>query len=285
MKDKPNQASQVSQEITTKSGSNFSLSFFFLPKEKREAITHFYALSRLIDDAVDDYVGQEAKDHLNFWKKEIELCYQGKPSHPVSLGMQKAAQDFKIPQNYLDLLIEGCEMDLSKKRYETYEDLQAYCYRVAGVVGLTCMKIFGLDSQEAQASARELGLALQLTNILRDVAEDAKIGRLYIPIQDIKRYGLKEEQVLKGPINPKLKILFKLMHDRAQTNFDRAFSKMQQLPKKPLLAAWIMGKVYQRILTKIKEKDFDIYQGKISLNKAEKAWIAMKEYLSQLTTS
>lgn len=270
---------QASDQVTAQSGSNFALSFFFLPKKKRQAMTHFYALSRLIDDAVDDYTGEEAKEKLDFWKKEIAQCYGGKPSHPVTQGMQEAILEFNIPKKYLDLLIEGCEMDLHPTRYATYEDLKDYCYRVAGVVGLTCMKIFGLDSKEAEASAQELGLALQLTNILRDVAEDAKRGRLYIPLEDIKRYGLKEGSVLQGPINPKLKILFKLMHDRAETNFNRAFTKMKKLPKKPLLAAWMMGKVYERILQKIKAMDFDIYQKKISVSKASKLWIAFKQWI------
>lgn len=270
---------QTPEKITAKSNSNFALSFFFLPKAQREGITRFYALSRLIDDAVDDYPPDEGKKLLEFWKEEIQLCYEGTPTHPVTLAMQETIRRFQIPKKYLDLLVEGCEMDLVKNRYGTFDELYQYCYRVAGVIGLTCMKIFGMEGESAEQSAVELGLALQLTNILRDIVADAEMGRIYIAQEDLQRYRLTEKELTEGPLGPKLHILLKLYSDRAQYYFDRAFTQMKKHPRKPLLAAWIMGRVYQELLQRIRGNNFNVYSGKISVSKPRKLWIALQEKL------
>ncbi len=256
------------QEITANSKSNFIRSFLLLPKERREGMVNFYALSRVIDDAVDDYPLPEAKKYLAFWKAEINACYDGKPSHPVTQAMQETIQRFEIPKKYLELLVEGCEQDLYKKNYASLTELREYCYRVASVIGLVSMKIFGVQGKIAEEAAEEMGLALQYTNILRDVAEDAKIGRVYLPQEDIQRYRLSETQVTTGqPLDKKLKILLKLQADRAETHFDRAFSLMKKLPRRPLVAAWVMGKVYYQILKKIRKKQYDVYTKKIKISK------------------
>jgi len=264
------------ESITAKSKSNFALSFLFLPRNQRQGITNFYAFSRVVDDAVDDFGPEEGARLIQFWKDEVDLCYQGAPTHSVTQAMQKTIQEFQIPRRYLDLLIEGCEWDLTKNRYETYEELYQYCYRVAGCIGLVCMKIFGLEGEEAEKTAEELGVALQLTNILRDIAEDAKRDRIYLPLEDIQRYRLSEAEVTEGKKGPKLHLLLKLMGERAETNYNRAFTKMKDLPRRPLIAAWIMGEVYFRILQKIKKKNYDVYSKKISLPKATKILLALK---------
>jgi len=268
------------EKVTAKSKSNFSLSFWFLPKVQRQGITNFYALSRVIDDAVDEFGPEEGEGLLNFWKREIDLCYDGEPTHPLTQAMQDTIRRFNIPQGYLHLLIEGCEMDLKKNRYATWEELQAYCYRVAGVIGLICMKIFGLDGQEAEQAAEDLGLALQLTNILRDIQSDAQRNRIYIPQEDLNRYKLQEEQLVQGIKGPRLFNLLKLMADRAETQFNRAFTRMKKLPHRPLVAAWIMGRVYERLLQKIKAKKYDVYSGKIRVSKLNKLRIVLRELLS-----
>ncbi len=267
------------QEITARSKSNFVLSFWFLPRAQRRAITNFYALSRVIDDAVDEHNPEEGKKILEFWRKEIVLCYEGEPTQPIVRAMRETIQKFSIPRNYLDLLLEGCEMDLTKHRYDTYKELSDYCYRVAGVIGLICMKIFGLQGPEAEQAAEELGMALQLTNILRDIKSDGARGRIYLPLEDIRRYRLTEDDLLKGGMNPRLHILLKLHADRAQVNFDRAFTKMKKFPHRPLIAAWIMGRVYQELLKKIRAKNYDVYTEKISLSWGQKFWIACSERL------
>jgi Phytoene/squalene synthetase len=265
------------QSITAKSKSNFALSFFFLPKNQRIGITNFYALSRVIDDAVDDYPAEQGASLLDFWQEEIRRCYEATPSHPLTLAMQGTIREFKIPRRYLELLLEGCRMDLTKTRYSSFDELYQYCYRVAGVIGLTCMKIFGLQGEEAEQAAEELGIALQLTNILRDVKNDAERGRIYLAQEDIQRYRLAETEVTHGPIGSKLRVLLKLYADRAQYYYDRAFTKMRKLPHRSLLAAWIMGRVYHKLLKKIRARDFDVYREKISVSKPEKILIALAE--------
>lgn len=265
------------QAVVKSSKSNFVLSFLALPPEQREGISHFYALSRVVDDAVDEHGPEEAERLLNFWREEIAACYSGTPTHPVTRAMQGTVRRFEIPQRYLELLVEGCEMDLRKKRYENFQELYEYCYRVAGVIGLVCMKIFGLGGKEAEESAVDLGLALQLTNILRDIKVDAGLGRVYIPQEEIRRFGLQEQDLLAGKMQPKLLPLLQFQAERAQGYFDRAFAAMKQFPHKPLIAAWIMGKTYRQILKKIRAKGFDVFTRPIKLSKWQKSWIALRE--------
>ncbi|MCE9623894.1 MAG: presqualene diphosphate synthase HpnD [Deltaproteobacteria bacterium] len=267
------------EEIVRGSKSNFVLSFLALPADQREGISDFYALSRVVDDAVDEHGPEEAEGLLRFWREEIALCYSGQPTHPVTRAMQRTIRRFDIPHRYLELLVEGCEMDLKKKRYANFQELEGYCYRVAGVIGLVCMKIFGLGGEEAERSAVDLGLALQLTNILRDVKCDAEIGRLYLPREEIVRFGLEEGDLLAGKMQPKLVPLLQFQAERAQDYFDRAFATMKRLPHKPLIAAWIMGKTYHRILKKIRSRGYDVFSKKIQLSKPLKAWIALRERL------
>lgn len=265
------------KKITANSKSNFALSFLFLPKKQRQGITNFYALSRVIDDAVDDHGPEEGEELLAFWKNEINLCYQGKPTHPIMQAMQQTINSFQIPKKYLDLLVEGCEMDLKKNRYQTFEELYQYCYRVAGVIGLICMKIFGMEGDKAEQAAEELGIALQLTNIIRDIKTDAQMGRIYISQEDLGRYRLTEQELIEGRRGAKFFSLMKLMTDRAETYFNRAFTKMRAMPRRPLWAAWIMGKTYEKLLIKIRQKKFDVFSKKITLSKPVKFWILFKE--------
>jgi phytoene synthase len=269
-------------QITTQSKSNFSLSFLFLPKAQREGITAFYAFSRVVDDAVDDHGPEQGAELIEFWKNEVRLAYEGVPTHPVTQLLQKTIQQFQIPQRYLDLLVEGCGWDLKKTRYQTYDELYQYCYRVAGCIGLTCMKIFQLSGAEAEQAAEELGVALQLTNILRDVGEDAKRGRMYLPLEDLQMYHLSEAEVLAGNKGPKYFLLMKLMSERAETLYHRAFTKMEQMPRRPLIAAWIMGKIYFRLLKKIRTSNFEVFSKKITVPKFTKFQIAFGEFAKSL---
>lgn len=265
-------------DVTAKSKSNFVLSFLLLPKERREGMINFYALSRLIDDAVDEHNPEEARSLLSFWRNEIELCYTSYPTHPVAISMLDTISRFEIPKKYLDLLIEGCEMDLEKKRYANFEELYQYCYRVAGVIGLTCMRIFGLQDPISSKAALNLGLALQLTNILRDIPADVNLGRVYLPQDELKEFNLSEND-LKQPNLEKLAPFMQLQAKRAEEYFNLAFSQMLQLPRRPLRAAWIMGRIYFAILQKIKKKNYDVFSGKISISKFKKIGILLREVL------
>ncbi|HCU24619.1 MAG TPA: squalene synthase HpnD [Deltaproteobacteria bacterium] len=266
-----------SSQVLRGSKSNFLLSFLSLPTEQREGISHFYALSRVIDDAVDEHGAEEAAGLLEFWKREVALCYSDEPTHPITRSMRDSVRRFDIPRRYLELLIEGCEMDLRKKRYENFTELYEYCYRVAGVIGLTCMKIFGLGGERAEQSAVDLGLALQLTNILRDVKADAALGRIYLPREECLRFGVTEASLLRGTMEAGFRPLFAFQAERAQDYFDRAFAAMRELPRKPLVAAWIMGKTYEKILKKIQARHYDVFSKKVQLSKPVKLWIALRE--------
>ncbi len=264
------------QEITTKSRSNFLISFIFLSKEKRKGITDFYAFSRMVDDAVDDHPPEEGKKLLEFYRQEISRCYGGTPSHPLIKNLQQTLQRFKIPKKYPELLIEGCEMDLQKNRYANFEELYQYCYRVAGVIGLSCMKIFGLEGKEAEQSAIDLGLALQLTNILRDIREDAERGRIYLTQEDLKKFNVTEEEILSGKMKPHFIPLLKLQANRAESYYQKAFTAMEKIPKRPLLAAWMMGKTYHQILQTIRQKNYDVFSDRIQLKKIKKFIVVLK---------
>jgi len=218
-------------------------------------------------------------------RREIEACYEATPSHPVSRAMQETIREFHIPRRYLELLIEGCEMDLTKTRYANFEELYQYCYRVAGVIGLTSMKIFGLDGEKERQAAEELGIALQLTNILRDIAVDAGKGRIYLPQDELQRFGLDEVELLIDPGSKPREALLKFQAERAQDYFDRAFAKMKDLPHRPLLAAWIMGRVYHRILKKMRSRGFAKLSPTLKLSKPRKLGIALAEYAKGLCGS
>lgn len=270
------------ETLTAASKSNFALSFLFLPRAKRKAITNFYAFSRVLDDAVDDYPAEQARELLKFWRKELAQCYEGHPTHPITKALQESIREFQLSREYFELLLEGCEWDLNKHRYATYQELYQYCYRVAGCIGLVCMEIFGLRQEKAKLAGEYLGLALQLTNILRDVAEDASRGRLYLPQEDIKRYGLNDLQVMGGAeesLNSKQRILLKLISERAEVLYNRAFTEMKALPRRPLVAAWIMGKVYYALLKKIRRRHYQVYGKKIKVSKFTKIVIALKYWL------
>lgn len=264
-------------QITARSKSNFALSFFFLPKAQREGITSFYAFSRVVDDAVDDHVPSKGAELIDFWKEEVRLAYEGIPTHPITQSLQKTIERFQIPRRNLDLLVEGCAWDLNKTRYQNYDELYQYCYRVAGCIGLTCMNIFEQSGEAAEQAAEELGVALQLTNILRDVGEDAKRGRLYLPLEDLSLYRLSEAEILAEKKGPKYFLLMKLMSERAEVLYNRAFTKMEKMPRRPLIAAWIMGKIYYRLLKKIRSSNFDVFSKKISVPKFIKFQIALTE--------
>jgi len=267
----------AAEEVVKQSRSNFVLSFLSLPPERRRGISHFYAFSRVVDDAVDEHGPEEAERLLALWRKEVQLCYHGEPTHPVSQAMRETVRIFDIPQHYLELLIEGCEMDLHKSRYANFEELHHYCYRVAGVIGLVCMKIFGLGGPAAEAGAVDLGMALQLTNILRDVAVDAEKQRVYLPEDELRRYGVAPEDLLAGKMRAEFIPLFRFQAERADEYYRKAFHEMEKLPRKPLLAAWIMGKTYHRILKKIRARDFDVFYQPVKLSKPLKLWIALRE--------
>jgi len=185
------------KDVARKSGSNFYLSFFSLPKEKRDAISAVYAFCREADDAVDEPGERDPRELLSEWRAEIARTYDGHPTRPLTRSLAVAIDRFNLTRTYFDGILNGCDMDLTRLRYATFEALYGYCYHVAGEVGLLCMEIFGYRSERMKEYAVKLGLAFQLTNILRDVGTDAERGRIYIPQEDLKRFGVSEEWILR----------------------------------------------------------------------------------------
>lgn len=271
------------RDITEKSGSNFAASFVFLNADKKRAIQAVYAFSRLVDDAVDESASpEEAREKLARWTKELNEAYESTASHPVLKEIGWAQARFNIPKKYFEELLAGVEQDLHKNRYASFEELCQYTYGVASVVGLICMKIFEVEGEEAEEAAILLGRALQLTNILRDVKTDAMSGRIYLPLNDLDKFSLKEEDILKGRTSVRTDSL--LMHEIARTEaiYQSAFRLMKKLPRKPLLAAWIMGKVYHQILERLKKNPRLPFKEKVSLSSRQKAGIALKEWARSL---
>ncbi len=280
--------SQVCHQICKKSGSNFVYSFYFLGSKKRHALETFYAFCRLVDDAVDLAPNEvEAKKNLEFWKKEVTAVYQGNPANPVSQVLVDIVKTFEIPKIYFEEILNGCEMDLVKKRYETFEELKTYCYRVASCVGLVCIHIFGVDiNDKTKETAISLGIALQLTNILRDIAADLGRGRVYLPAEDLNRFGVAVSDL--GGSNPDNLNLIDLLYfeiERTRTYFKKAWGLFPKGSKerRKWVAAVIMGKFYEAILNKIAKNPLRVFREKVRLTTGEKIKITLRTLLSLRT--
>ncbi len=277
------QNQDYARNITQKSHSNFAASFVFLSANKRRAIEAVYAFSRIIDDEVDESASpDEAKEKLKRWKKDLDDTYQGRANHPLMKEIGWAQIRFNIPKKYFEELLAGVEQDLYRNRYNNFEELCQYTYGVASVVGLICMKIFEVEGDHAEESAVLLGRALQLTNILRDVKSDAMCGRIYLPLQDLDKFTLKEEEILKGRSSVRSDSLMMYEISRTENIYQAAFRLMKKLPRKPLLAAWIMGKVHHQILQQIKKNPRLPFKEKVSIPSWKKVGIVFKEWTRSL---
>lgn len=266
--------------------SNFFYSFLFLPKPKREAIIDLYGFCRAIDDIVDDIVEQsngvdgaaKAQIELNGWREELDNLYAGNPTRPISGKLQGVIERFPMPKEYFEEMINGCEMDLLRNRYETFDELYQYCYRVAAMAGLMCIEIFTYCSQSAKEYAVNLGVALQLTNILRDLREDAARGRVYLPQEDLRRFGYTEDDLAEGKINDNFRRLMKFECDRARSYYHRAAECLADDDRPTMTAAVTMGKIYYRLLEQIESLDYDVFNNHIRLHRPERFLIALSEW-------
>jgi phytoene synthase len=249
------------RSLTRKSGSNFFYSFLFLPSHKREAIYAVYAFSRVVDDVVDDAVDLSvAAEGLAEWRREVDRMYEGRAQHPIAVQMAEAARRFHIPKELPLALIDGCEMDLTRTRYATFEELYDYCYR----------------TDKAKLYAEKLGVAFQLTNILRDVKNDAERGRIYLPREDLDRFGYQEEDVLNGVYDERFVSLMKFQCERARGYYGEAKAALTPEDRPTLLAAEIMSGIYSRLLHEIENLRYDVYGNAVSLPRYKKMWIALR---------
>ncbi len=256
--------------------SNFYYSFLLLPKPKREAINVVYAWCRVADDIVDEEENISTRQQrLLQWAKEFELGLAGASRYQLVNRLSQIIKRFKIPLHHFTELIKGMEMDLVKTRYETFDHLKSYCYRVASTVGLICTEIFGYKHEEAKLYAENLGIAFQLTNILRDVATDAKKGRIYLPKEDLDHFGYSEEELFGNKYNIKFKRLMQYEAERARSYFNEAIKHLSEDDKPLFIAALIMQEIYFRLLQDIEKADYNIFAHRISVSNTKKLLITV----------
>jgi phytoene synthase len=265
---------QESRTITRKSASNLALAFVMLPRAKRDAMSALYAFCRQVDDVADEEATpvDERRKQLSEWRADVErACGQGTPRFPVNLELQPVIRDYRLPFELFDELIRGVEMDLDIKRYETYDPLELYCYRVASVVGLLSIEIFGYKNSACRDYAIYLGKALQLTNILRDVGCDAARGRIYLPLAELASRQVKPEEILKGEYSDRFASLANSVAQRARHFYRLAGETLPLEDRRSMLAAELMGSVYWRLLRKLERNEFHVLAPQpIRLHKAHK---------------
>jgi len=264
--------------VARQSGSNFYFSFFSLPKEKRDAITAVYAFCREVDDAVDAPGQLNPAGEVTHWREEIARTYDGKPTLALTRSLAEAIDRFDLSRAYFDGILDGVAMDLNQTRYTTFERLSAYCYHVAGEVGLLCMEIFGYRSERLKSYAVKLGTAFQLTNILRDVGSDADRGRIYLPQDDLKRFGVEESDVLVKRLTPHFRRLMAFEARRAR-DYYREASVLPTAEERPALrAAEIMRAIYENVLDRIEKKNYNVFDGRIRVPTPMKLWLATQAW-------
>jgi len=269
--------------FTTAHVTNFYYSFIFLPPQKRLAIEAVYAFARRGDDIVDGNLSpQEATEALAQFRQALASCYttrNGSPQAPELKALAASIGRFQIPRQPFEDLILGLEMDLHQTRYATFEDLSLYCYRVASTIGLICIEIFGYQNPRTRDYAVNLGTALQLVNILRDVQRDAQRRRIYIPQEDLERFGVRPGELLAGTYNDPFIELMQFECDRAQHYFDVAREMRSAEDRHHLLSAEIMAATYWRILGRIRTRTYNVFGERVRLSRALKLWTALSVYL------
>jgi 15-cis-phytoene synthase len=268
------------QQKAAQSGSSFYYSFLFLPTERRRAITALYAFCREVDDTVDDCTDTTvARNKLVWWRKEIAAMMQGKPTHPVTQALQPHMAPFALDSKYLLAIIDGMEMDLDQTRYLDYPALQRYCWHVAGVVGILSASIFGATRPETLQYAEKLGLAFQLTNIIRDVGEDARIGRIYLPVNELQQFNVTAADLLNARHSENFENLMRFQTQRAQAAYDEALALLPAADRRAQRPGLMMAAIYRTLLTEVEQDGFHVLQQRISLTPIRKLWLAWKTYI------
>ena len=260
-------------QITRESRSSFYYAFALLPPERRRALYAVYAFCRFIDDIADDEGIREPAVLLSRWREELARVYTGVPTRALSRALADTARRFEIPRNLLEEIIAGVEMDLARKRYQTFDELRPYCYRVASALGLICIEIFGYRNPSAKTYAENLGLALQLTNILRDVREDAERGRIYLPLEDLVRFGVTEDEILAGVYSPNFVRLMDFEAKRAQELYAKARSALAPEDRSTLLTAEAMRLIYAALLERIIKSNYRVMDRRHSLSAPHKLYL------------
>lgn len=268
------------QQKTVQSGSSFYYSFLFLPPERRRAITALYAFCREVDDTVDEATdGSVARIKLAWWRTEVSKMYSGTPTHPVMLALQPHIATYRLEEKHLLAIVDGMEMDLDQSRYLDYPGLQRYCWHVAGVVGILSASIFGYTNPQTLAYAEKLGLAFQLTNIIRDVGDDARKGRIYLPVNELQQFGVTANDLLKLQHSDKFEALMRFQAERAQAVYDEALALLPKEDRRAQRPGLMMAAIYRTLLDEIQRDGFHVLNQRISLTPLRKLWLAWKTYV------
>jgi 15-cis-phytoene synthase len=275
--------------------TSFYYSFLVLPPRKRRAIVAVWDFCRAVDDAVDEVVAEQewaggltadarAKASLQIagWRSELEAVYTGTPALPQGVALQPFVREFGLPRVHFEQLIEGVEMDLVCSRYQTFDALSEYCRRVASAVGLICLEIFGYRDPGSKAYAESLGMALQLTNIVRDVGSDLRRGRIYLPMEDLRRFGVGEADLQRADVTDAVAALLRFECDRARDYYRRAAVQLPRVDARSLVAAEIMGGIYYGILQRIERAGYDVFSRRIRVPRPQRAMIALRIWLKSL---
>ena len=267
-------------EITRRSSSNFYYAFMLLPAERRRALYSVYAFCRFVDDIADDEAVRDAAVLLGRWREELERVYAGAPTRAISRALCDSVARFNIPRRHFEEVIAGVEMDLERKRYPTFDELRLYCYRVASAVGLICIEIFGYRNQRTRPYAENLGIAFQLTNILRDVREDAARNRIYIPLEDLARFEVNEKEILAGSHSERFERLMRFEADRARSYYEEAERALPEEDRPSLLAAEAMRLIYGAILRRIVDSNYHVLDRRHRLSTPRKLYLVGRAWAS-----
>ena len=275
---------QYVQDKAAGSGSSFYYAFLFLPPPRRAAITAFYAFCREVDDVVDEIADPAvAAAKLQWWRQEVAQAFAGQPSHPVTRALMPLAPVFGIEQAHLLAVVEGCQTDLDQTRFLDYPALQRYCHLVAGVVGEVAANIFGRTQAATVQYAHQLGLAMQLTNIIRDVGDDARRGRIYLPLSDLQRFNVKAHELLKREApwgySDRFQALMQFQAARAHAAYDAAMALLPPTDRAAQKPGLMMANIYRTLLREIEAQRFAVLHQRTSLTPLRKLWIATLTHL------
>jgi phytoene synthase len=269
--------------------TNFAYSFLALSRDRREAITAVWDFCRAVDDEVDEHEErplEQRRAGLQRWRDEVAACFEGgEPRTPQGRALKAVVARWPVARSPLDQLIDGCAMDLEPTRFPTFCELRAYCYKVASTVGLVCIEIFGYENPGTRRYAEELGLALQLTNILRDVPSDLARGRLYLPLDELAAHGVTEDDLRAGRLTPAIAALLERQAQRAREQFARAEAALPAEDARRLVAARIMGAIYHDLLLRIAARGYDVFAERVRVPKFRKARIALSTWMRTMASS
>jgi len=270
---------QYVQDKAARSGSSFYYAFLFLPPPRRAAITAFYAFCREVDDVVDEVSDPAlAATKLAWWRKEVTAAFGGQPSHPVMRALLPHREPFSITAAHLLAVIDGCQMDLDQSRYLDFAGLARYCHLVAGVVGEVAANIFGLSDPRTVEYAHTLGRAMQLTNIIRDVGDDARRGRIYLPVDELKQFDVKAAEILQRSYSERFTALMRFQAERAHRTYDTALALLPEADRQAQKPGLMMAGIYRTLLREIEADGFQVLHQRTSLTPLRKLWIAARTH-------